>query len=167
MKTNIVLAVDVASGSPSRHVTAAVEITRELIRDRADRVVVLHVQEFSIPQLARNMRDHGGASGRRVVDDVVFVLRATGIRADGLVREADFGHVADTILAVADEFDARLIVLGSRGATDLPRVPAGSVATHLLRHARLPVLIAPSGPGRKTRQDLPNASALTSPSLRP
>lgn len=166
MKTNILLAVDVAPGSPSRHIAGAVEMTRELARGRADRVIVLHIQEFSLPKLATTMRDHGGASGRRVVDDVVAELRNDGIRADGLIREADFGHVADSILAAADQFDARLIVLGSRGATDLPRIPAGSVAAHLLRHARLPVLIAPSGPGRKARQNQPNAPAVPAAALR-
>ena len=145
MRTNILLAVDVAPGSPGRHVAAAASMTAELVRDSADSVIVLHVREFSVPRLARTMAGHGGSAGRAVVDEIVTGLRARGIHASGLVREADFGHVAETILAAAGEFDARLIVLGSRGRTDLPRTPSGGVAGHLLRHATLPVLLAPAG----------------------
>jgi nucleotide-binding universal stress UspA family protein len=143
MKTNILLAVDAAPSFGGQHVRGAVEMACQLARPGIDQVVVLHVHEFSVPQLARAMADHGGASGRQVVDDVVAELRSAGVRAGGLIREADFGHVAQTILAVAREFDARLIVLGARGRTDLPRTPC-DVATHLLHVSTLPVLIAPS-----------------------
>lgn len=153
----ILLAVDVAPGSPARHCEAAVRLITDMVADGAHRVVVLHVREFSLPRLARTMADHGGTSGRAVVDEAVSTLRAAGVHATGLIREADLGHIADTILAVAAEFDARLVVLGSRGSTDLPALAAGSVAFHLLRHARLPVLIAPAGtngPGADWRTPL-------------
>jgi nucleotide-binding universal stress UspA family protein len=142
-RTNILLAVDVTPGDPLRHVSAAVEMTRELIRDDADRVVVLHVREFSMARLGRMMSDGGGAAGRQAVDAVVSGLRAAGIRAAGQCREADIGHVAQTILGVAHDLDARVIVLGSRSRTDLPRSPLGSVAARLLHQAAVPVLIVP------------------------
>jgi nucleotide-binding universal stress UspA family protein len=143
MRTNILLAIDVPAGAP-RHISAEMAVLRELIKDNADHVIVLHVQEFSIPRLAANMLDHGGASGRRVVDNIVAALRAAGMNASGLVREADFGHVGETILNAADEFDARVIVLGSRSRTQFPRVPSGRVATHVVHHSMRPVLIDPS-----------------------
>ena len=124
MRTNILLAIDVPAGAP-RQISAEKDLLRELIRDSADHVIVLHVQEFSIPRLAANMLDHGGASGRSAVDKIVAALRAAGIHASGLVREADFGHVGETILTAADEFDARVIVLGSRARTQFPRGPPG------------------------------------------
>ena len=142
-RTNILLAVDVTPGDPLRHVSAAVEMTRELIRDDADQVVVLHVREFSIARLGRMMTDGGGADGAHAVHAIVSALRADGIRACGQCREADIGHVAQTILHAAREFDARVIVLGSRSQTDLPRNPVGSVAEHLLHQSTIPVLIVP------------------------
>jgi nucleotide-binding universal stress UspA family protein len=145
VKTNILLAIDVAPGHPLRHVEEAVSMAAELVRDSADQVVVVHIREFSVPKLARTMRDHGGASGRDAVDRVVDSLRSAGIRASGLIREADTGHVAQTILEAAAEFDARVIVLGARGRTDLPRVPFDA-ATHLLHLSTLPVLIVPPAP---------------------
>ena len=141
-RTNILLAVDVTPGDPLRHVSAAVEMTRELIRD-ADQVVVLHVREFSIARLGRMMTDGGGADGAHAVHAIVSALRADGFRACGQCREADIGHVAQTILDAAREFDARVIVLGSRSPTDLPRTPVGSVAARLLHQATVPVLIVP------------------------
>jgi nucleotide-binding universal stress UspA family protein len=143
MNTNILLAVDVATVSPLRHVSSAVDMTRALIRDDTDRVIVLHVREFSVARLPRTMFQHGGAPGRRAVDEVVSGLRAAGIRASGVVREADFGHVAQTIVDAAHEFDARVIVLGSRSRTGLPRVPVHDVATHVLHKCSLPVLVVP------------------------
>jgi nucleotide-binding universal stress UspA family protein len=143
MKPNILLAVDGATGDPLGHVSAAVDMVRYLIHSDIDHVIVLHVKEFSVPRLARSMRDHGGLSGRLAVDEVVAELRASRIHANGLIREADFGHIAPTILDVAAEFDARCIVLGSRSRRELPRVPVGSVTTHLLRLSTLPVLVVP------------------------
>ncbi len=143
MKTNILLAIDVAPGSsPLRHVSRAIEMAAQMVHDDADRIIVMHVREFSVARLAKNIRDQGGAPGRRAVDQVVTTLRAAGIRASGLIREADTGHVAQTILDAAAEFDARLIVLGASGHTGLPRIPL-DLATHLLHLSTQPVLIVP------------------------
>jgi nucleotide-binding universal stress UspA family protein len=142
-RTNILLAIDVTPADPLRHVTAAVAMIRELIRDDADRVVVLYVREYSVARLGRMMTDDGGADGRRAVDEVVSVLRADGIHACGQIREADIGHVAQTGLATARDLDVRLIVLGSRSQTGLPRSPLASVTARLLHRATVPVLIVP------------------------
>jgi nucleotide-binding universal stress UspA family protein len=161
--TSILLAVDVAPGTPLRHVSAAAEMTRALIRDDADRVVVLYVREFSIGRLGRMMTDGGGADGRRAVDEIVSGLRAAGLHANGQIREADVGHVARTILDAARDCDARVVVLGSRSRTGLPHVPLGSVAAHLLHLATLPVLIVPRpdtpAPGKRPAAEVAAAAA--------
>jgi nucleotide-binding universal stress UspA family protein len=143
MKTNVLLAIDVANGSPLRHVSGAVDMIQDIVDSDIDCVIVLHVKEFSVARLPRSLRDQGGSSGRRAVDEVVAELRSRRIHANGLIREADFGHVAPTILEVAAEFDVRCIVLGSRSHGEFPRVPVGRVTTHLLRLATLPVLVVP------------------------
>jgi nucleotide-binding universal stress UspA family protein len=143
MNTTVLLAVDVAAGSPLRHVQSAVDAASRLVRDDSDRVIVLNVREFSITKLTRTMTDRGGLLGSLAVRDAVTELRATGVHAAGLVREADCGHVAETIIKVAREHDASLIVLGARGHTTLPRIPMIDVATHLLHLSTLPVLIVP------------------------
>jgi nucleotide-binding universal stress UspA family protein len=76
-------------------------------------------------------------------------MRRAGIRASAVIREADTGHVAQTILAAAAEFDAGLIILGTREDTNLPRTPL-DMATHLLHMSTLPVLIVPTDLGAET-----------------
>ncbi len=138
MNKTILLAVDAA-----RHVQAAVDMTSELSQDSGDKVVVLHVHEMAIGRFGRIRVDCGEGEGEALVDGIVTALRAAGITAEGEVREADFGHLSRKVLAVADELDARIIVLGSRGRTDMPHLPLGSVSHRLLHAAHRPVLIVP------------------------
>jgi nucleotide-binding universal stress UspA family protein len=138
MNKTILLAVDATS-----HVAAAAEFTRELSRDSGDQVVVLHVHEIAVGRFGRIRVDCAEGDGEKLTADVVDDLAKAGITARGEVREAMFGHVSKTILAVADSLDARMIVLGSRGRADLPHLPLGSVSHRLLHAARRPVLIVP------------------------
>jgi nucleotide-binding universal stress UspA family protein len=59
---------------------------------------------------------------------------------------SEAGHIAGKILATADEYDARMIVVGSRSRTDLPHLAFGSVSHRLLHLARRPVLVVPRQP---------------------
>jgi nucleotide-binding universal stress UspA family protein len=68
----------------------------------------------------------------------------------GLAREAGFAAEArveagptpwQEIVAVADELDAGVIAIGSRGRTGLPKVLLGSVASAVAQHSRRSVLI--------------------------
>jgi nucleotide-binding universal stress UspA family protein len=135
-RRNILLAVDLAQGEPAWHVSGAAEVARELVRDRADHVIVLHVREFAVSRLMPMMIEHGGADGQRAVNEIVSALRTAGVNASGLVREADTGHVAQAILDASAEFGARFIVLGSARR----RVPLGSVANYVARFAEVPVV---------------------------
>jgi len=140
MKKTIVLAVDTNS-----HVSAAAELTRELCRDSGDSVIVLHVHEFATGRWGRMQVDCHDGAGEHIVSEVVADLKAAGITADGEIREAQFGHIARNILDAADEHDARIVVLGSSGRTDMPHLPFGSVSHRLLHSATRPVLIVPRG----------------------
>ena len=55
------------------------------------------------------------------------------------------------IVNMAREWGADLIVLGTHARSGLQRILTGSVAEYVIRHARVPVLVAPPGmePGRK------------------
>lgn len=153
MNKTILLAVDAA-----RHVQAAVDMTRELSQDSGDKVVVLHVHEMAVGRFGRIRVDCGEGEGEQLVDSIVTGLRAAGIATEGEIREADFGHLSRKILAVADELDARIIVLGSRGRTDMPHLPLGSVSHRLLHAAHRPVLIVPREP---VTEAAPETSAAT------
>jgi len=143
MSKNIVLAVDAASGDPARHVSAAADMTRDLSRDSGDHVIVLHIHEFATGRFGRIQVDCHEGEGEQVVEKIVSGLQAAGVSAEGEIREASYGHIAAAILKAAHEHGARLVVLGSRSRTDLPRVPLGSVSTRLLHMSTRPVLIVP------------------------
>lgn len=142
MSKTILLAVDTARHDLSEHVSAAVEMIKDLVHPD-DRVIVLHVHEFAIGRFGRIQVDCAEGQGEQVVGDVVAKLGSAGVTAEGAIRAADYGHVARKILAEANSCNARMLVLGSSSRTDLPRVPFGSVSSRLLHIASLPVLIVP------------------------
>ena len=142
MSKTIMLAVDTARREPAEHVAAAVEMTKDVTHP-GDKVIVLHVHEFAVGRFGRIQVDCADGQGESLVATIAGNLSQAGLSAEGVIREADFGHVARAILAAADHYQARLLVLGSSSRTDLPRVPFGSVANRLLHIASIPVLIVP------------------------
>ena len=63
--------------------------------------------------------------------------------------EVAVGHPADTIVRVAQERGADLIVMGTHGRTGLQHVLLGSVAEKVVRLAPCPVLtVRDKNPGR-------------------
>jgi nucleotide-binding universal stress UspA family protein len=56
---------------------------------------------------------------------------------------ADNESIWQTIVDVADEVDASVIVTGSRGLSGVRSVLLGSVSNHVLHHAHRPTLIVP------------------------
>ena len=157
MSKNIVLAVDAASGDPARHISAAAEMTRDLSHDSGDHVIVLHVHEFATGRFGRIQVDCHEGAGEQVVEKIVSSLKAADVSAEGEIREANYGHIAAAILRAAHDHGARLVVLGSRSRTDLPRVPLGSVSTRLLHISTRPVLIVPRPD--TTAQETPSQGA--------
>lgn len=142
MSKTIVLAVDTAQHELAEHVMAAVEMTKEVAR-ADDKVIVLHVHEFAVGRFGRLQVDCADGQGEKLVAAVVADLTQSGVPAEGVIKEADYGHVARAILGAANSSRARLLVLGSSSRTDLPWVPFGSVAHRLLHIASIPVLVVP------------------------
>jgi nucleotide-binding universal stress UspA family protein len=77
---------------------------------------------------------------------------ATAVAGEGAQLARDAGFLAEPrvavaptpwqeIVAVADELDAAVIAIGSRGRTGLPRVLLGSVASAVAQHSGRSVLI--------------------------
>lgn len=68
---------------------------------------------------------------------------AAGLVAIPLCTGRD-GDVAHTILAVAADVDADLVVLGTRGRSGMTSFLLGSVSHGVVQHADRPVLVVPS-----------------------
>jgi nucleotide-binding universal stress UspA family protein len=81
------------------------------------------------------------AVARRTAHDGAEIARSHGFHAEA---RGELSHSTwDGIIDAADEIDAAVIVIGSRGLTGLKKVVETSVSQHLAKHARRPVLIVP------------------------
>lgn len=63
-----------------------------------------------------------------------------GVKITKFIR---VGRAQDEILAVAEEYNADLIILGTHGRTGLAHFISGSVSESVARRAKCPVLIIP------------------------
>ena len=79
---------------------------------------------------------------RAAADDGAQRAVEHGYQASAMVRKSGAG-IAQTILDVADEISARLIVCGQRGRGPVRTALLGSVSHTLAAHTRRPILIAP------------------------
>jgi nucleotide-binding universal stress UspA family protein len=117
---------------------AAFRLACALARDHNSRLVVLHV----VPP----PESHGEVIARRqgggYHEDLWRLLE--GLRpvyaSVTVERRLEDGAPAETIVNVAREEGADLIVLGTQGRTGLGRLLLGSVAEHVVRRAPCPVL---------------------------
>lgn len=73
------------------------------------------------------------------------VKRIQGQYADELkiTNFTEYGLTADGILKCGAEFGADLIVIGTHSRTGIDRLFMGSVAEHIVRHSKIPVLVVP------------------------
>lgn len=137
---NILLAVDFTQPT-KRSFDAAVRMCRVF----GAKLHVLHVNEED--ELFGS--SHSSEEVEKFVKDVIArrarwmesfedTANELGIDADVILRD---GRPADTILKVADEVDAGMIVMGTQGARGVSGLLTGSVAKRVLRRAERPVLV--------------------------
>lgn len=148
MRSSIVCGVDGSADSQ-----AALEVAARLADRLELRLVVAHVAEpFFLPYAAATAL--GGMPGRypaveeaesrkevaeRLLEEVLVTV---GVDAE---RRAAVGVPAERLAEIADEVDAELIVVGSRGRGAFKAAFLGSVSNALVGVARCPVLVVPPG----------------------
>ncbi len=76
-----------------------------------------------------------------LADGVVRTLKELGVDARGEVRRVFVGQVAKEIISVAEETDATVIVMGTRGLSDWQGLILGSVAHKVVHMTDRPVLL--------------------------
>jgi nucleotide-binding universal stress UspA family protein len=154
----ILLAVDGSEFSE-----AAVSVILRHLRPEGTEVRVIHAVAWNEgldlayqfaegPHAARDVlaaRARADACASDVVSAAAQRLRAGGFEATPIVEQGD---AADTILLMAADWHADLIVMGSHGRGGMARLLLGSVSDVVVRRAGCPVLLARGGPAVATPQ---------------
>jgi nucleotide-binding universal stress UspA family protein len=148
MRTSIVCGVDASPDSQ-----AALQVAARLAQQLNLRLIAAHVAEPAhVPYAAA--APFGGMAGRNALLEEVEshqdvaerlleqVLVSAGLDAE---RRTALGVPAEQLAEIADEVDAELIVVGSRGRGAFKSAFLGSVSNSLVGVARCPVLIVPPG----------------------
>jgi nucleotide-binding universal stress UspA family protein len=135
----IVTAVDF-----SEHARKALDAAAELARKFDSELHLVHAFELPFPVLTpyevalpENFVGDARAAARRELDELEKELSAAGVKVTVHLREGPPDAAIDEL---AQEINADLIVIGTRGNSGLKHVLLGSVAERTLRHAPCPVL---------------------------
>lgn len=135
MFERILLAVD--GSAPSGRAT---EVAGDLALNLKAEVVVVTVREVEAMH-AGVVELESSEEANELVDRSVRRLKDEGVSARGEVRSSIFGRAPRVILQVAEEADAGMIVMGSRGLSDLAGLVLGSVTHKVLHLAHVPVMV--------------------------
>lgn len=142
MFNHIMVALD-SSAYSRETLPAAIELARKF----DSKVLVFHVSEH----------DRGGsvvftletpAGATALVADAVEKLTDLGVAARGQVRDVAAGHVAKAIVEAAGQNGIDLIVMGSRGLSDVQGLLLGSVTHKVMQTATIPVLVVRPSKGQ-------------------
>ena len=135
MFERMVLAVD-----RSEHSRRATAVAGELARLSGGEVIVVHVVEHEATKTREPIEPPQEAA--ELLHETLAALRSAGAKASGEVKAALIGRTASVIVETATEERADLIVMGTRGLSDLAGLVLGSVTHKVLHLASCPVLVA-------------------------
>jgi nucleotide-binding universal stress UspA family protein len=136
MYERILVAID--HSDVSARVLAA---ARDLASLSKGEVWVLHLREREVIPRMGLVADETSHEASAAVQAAADELVRAGVKAHGEVRDTIFGHAAREIVGDAREHDAGVIVMGSRGRSDLAGLVLGSTAHKVIHLADRPVLV--------------------------
>jgi nucleotide-binding universal stress UspA family protein len=118
---------------------SAFPVIRTLCRQHPSKIVLARVIE---PDLTGSGSAQDSLSLAEVyLKQAASTLRGPGVRAKTVTR---MGSVPETLLGVASEEEASLLLLSTHGRLTSENLPFGSVAGQLLRASPLPILAVPA-----------------------
>jgi nucleotide-binding universal stress UspA family protein len=136
MYERVLAAVD--HSEVSERVLAA---ARDLASLSKGEVWVVHLREREVIPRMGLVPAESDADAESAVTSAVESLTQAGVRAHAVVRDTIFGHAAREIIEDAQEHEADVIVMGSRGRGDLAGLVLGSTAHKVIHLADRPVLV--------------------------
>ncbi len=135
MFDRILVAAD-GSAQGSKTVPAAIDLAQKY----GASVTVLHVREYE--KYEGSEVDLGPPQeAKPLVDEVVARFTDAGVDAHAEIRKVTPGQTPDEIVRVAKQVDANLIVMGTRGMSELRSLVLGGVANKVVHQAHCPVLL--------------------------
>src|ERR1700674_1189733 len=103
-------------------------------------VLVLHVSEHDRGRAVVYALE-SPADATKLVGNAVKVIRDAGITVNGQLLDMAAGHVAKAIVETAAANNIDLIVMGSRGLSDVQGLLLGSVTHKVIQLVEIPVLV--------------------------
>jgi nucleotide-binding universal stress UspA family protein len=135
MFKKILVAIDGSSYS-KLVLPAALEVAAKFDSE----ILVLHVSEHDRGRAAVFTLETP-AEATKLVADAAKIARQAGITATGQLRDVAVGHVAKAIVETAEANAIDLIVMGSRGLSDVQGLMLGSVTHKVMQTGDIPVLV--------------------------
>jgi nucleotide-binding universal stress UspA family protein len=127
-------AVNLANKTASElHVVYVEEVPRRLSSSESS------LESMIDPEFEEKMRQHAQAAASQLLEEQVQKIKEAG----GEIAQAHprFGRPYEEIVHLAEELDAGIVVVGSRGEGGVRRALLGSVSDSVVRHAHCPVLV--------------------------
>jgi len=130
----------------SRNAAGAVVFAGRLSELLGRRLVLVNVKKVplvpgasALPHAYDDLRNHAVADASDVLERVCEEL---GL-ADSVERKVRLGHPVEALIAVCDEEEADLLVVGSRGLGRIRSALVGSVSAAVAAQAPCPVAVVP------------------------
>ncbi len=143
----------------SAHARHAVERAARVAHESAARLTLLHVLPGGALEQMRAWLGAGSSAESHLIDEARAQMQALARRLHG-ARQVDVepvlreGTVVDATLQEAERIDARLLVLGARGAGFMRRLLIGTSSERLMRKTTRPVLVVRQTPHERYRRVL-------------
>ena len=133
----IVLGYDGSCGAEK-----AAQIAATMARQNEARLIVVSV--FPEPEVGGKGEMEGRVNraipaAEALAQDMAFRLKESGVEAQAETWE---GHAPEALLRAADAHHADVIVIGRRGHSLVADLLLGSTSEHVVRRAKVPVVVA-------------------------
>ena len=148
MSTNVLLGTKMLLATDgSEEADLATRAAVELVEATASELHLVYVEP--LPDFMKNGTGTPGydhqlykmieAQARETLRKLIWRVKVAG----GAVAKAHLrmGVVAEEIVALADELEVDLVIVGRRGLRGIRRALLGSISESVLRHARCPVMV--------------------------
>lgn len=138
MSESVVVAVD-GSAHTDKVLDAAVTYAQRVDLP----VVVIHVRELQAVGKAGAVWNEEADETHEVAANALEYVKAKGVVADAVTASAGLGHVAQAIADIARDKQADVIIVGTRGHSQITGLLLGSTASKLLHVIDRPMLVIP------------------------